>query len=210
MIDEYMANYPVPRDISTPQAVIYQGLEPSTFIGYFDQWDKKFWDVSWDMALIGSLSSLFQSFESFESFEPFASFELFEHWDLSSKLSALSSLRPEVSTEYSTKFLSFSHQTHLTYEMERLNIDAMSNGHITIAPPKIQKYVDHDFDSHPKYPVELLRSEACRLPESVDPKMKELHLTHDDFVSIFHMNYNDFAALPTWKKQEIKKIQKLF
>lgn len=45
MLDEYMANYPVPRDISTPQAVIYQGLEPSTFIGYFDHWDKKFWDV---------------------------------------------------------------------------------------------------------------------------------------------------------------------
>lgn len=45
MLDEYLANYPVPRDISTPQAVIYQGLEPSTFIGYFDQWDKKFWDV---------------------------------------------------------------------------------------------------------------------------------------------------------------------
>lgn len=40
-----MAHYPVPRDISTPQAVIYQGLEPSTFIGYFDHWDKKFWDV---------------------------------------------------------------------------------------------------------------------------------------------------------------------
>lgn len=45
IIDDYLANYPVPRDISTPHAVIYQGLEPSTFIGYFDQWDKKFWDV---------------------------------------------------------------------------------------------------------------------------------------------------------------------
>lgn len=102
-------------------------------------------------------------------------------------------------------------QTHLTYETERLNIEAMSNGHIKIpAPKKIAKYVDDDFDSYPKYPVELLRSEACRLPESVDPKMKELHLTHDDFVSIFHMNYSEFAGLPTWKKQEIKKIQKLF
>lgn len=46
-IDEYLANYPVPRDISTPQSVIYQGLEPSTFIGYFDHWDKKLWDVSY-------------------------------------------------------------------------------------------------------------------------------------------------------------------
>lgn len=46
IIEEHLASYPVPRDISTPHAVIYQGLEPSTFIGYFDQWDKKFWDVS--------------------------------------------------------------------------------------------------------------------------------------------------------------------
>lgn len=48
MIDEYLANYPVPRDISTPHAVTFQGLEPSTFIGYFDHWDKKLWDVSFD------------------------------------------------------------------------------------------------------------------------------------------------------------------
>lgn len=94
--------------------------------------------------------------------------------------------------------------------MERLNIEALTGGHITIAPQKIHKHVDGDFDSYPKYPVELLRSEASRLPDTVDPKMKELHLTHDDFVSIFHMNYTEFAGLPNWKKQELKKIQKLF
>ncbi|XP_031623879.1 villin-like protein quail isoform X1 [Contarinia nasturtii] len=144
IIDEYLANYPVPRDISTPHAVILQSLEPSTFIGYFDQWDKKFWD------------------------------------------------------------------THLTYDMERLNIEALSNGHITMPTTKLNKYVDNDFDSYPKYPVELLRSEASRLPDTIDPKMKELHLTHDDFVSIFHMNYSEYSGLPNWKKQELKKIQKLF
>lgn len=101
-------------------------------------------------------------------------------------------------------------QTHLTYEMERLNIEALSNGHITMPAPKLNKYADDDFDSYPKYPVELLRSEASRLPDTIDPKMKELHLTHDDFVSIFHMNYSEFAGLPNWKKQELKKIQKLF
>lgn len=94
--------------------------------------------------------------------------------------------------------------------MERLNIEALSNGHITMPVTKLKKYADNDFDSYPKYPVELLRSEASRLPDTIDPKMKELHLTHDDFVSIFHMNYTEFASLPNWKKQELKKIQKLF
>lgn len=94
--------------------------------------------------------------------------------------------------------------------MERLNIEALSNGHITMPVTKLNKYTDNDFDSYPKYPVELLRSEASRLPDTIDPKKKELHLTHDDFVSIFHMNYTEFAGLPNWKKQEIKKIQKLF
>lgn len=96
--------------------------------------------------------------------------------------------------------------------MERLNIEALTNGHITITAPRINKYAESNgtFDSHPKYPIELLRSEASRLPDTVDPKMKELHLTHDDFVSIFHMNYTEFAGLPNWKKQELKKVQKLF
>lgn len=94
--------------------------------------------------------------------------------------------------------------------MERLNIEALSNGHIAMPVTKMNKYTDDDFDGYPKYPVELLRSEASRLPDTIDPKMKELHLTHDDFVSIFHMNYTEFAGLPNWKKQEIKKIQKLF
>lgn len=94
--------------------------------------------------------------------------------------------------------------------MERLNIEALSSGHIKMPVTKLNKYIDDDFDSYPKYPVELLRSEASRLPDTIDPKMKELHLTHDDFASIFHMNYTEFALLPNWKKQELKKIQKLF
>lgn len=103
-------------------------------------------------------------------------------------------------------------QTHCTYDMERLNIEAFSSGNVPIAAPRINKFADEDsdFDNFPKYPLELLRSEASRLPDSIDPKMKELYLTHDDFVSIFHMNYAEFAVLPTWKKQELKKCHKLF
>lgn len=96
--------------------------------------------------------------------------------------------------------------------MERLNIEALTNGNSPMAAPRINKYSDEDsdFDTYPKYPIDLLRSEASRLPDIIDPKMKELHLTHDDFVSIFHMNYMEFAGLPNWKKQELKKNQKLF
>lgn len=104
-------------------------------------------------------------------------------------------------------------QSHNTYDMERLNIEAISNGNSpTVARRIINKHGDseNDFDSYPKYPVDVLRSEASLLPESIDPKMKELHLTHDDFVSVFHMNYVEFARLPSWKKKEIKKNQKLF
>lgn len=97
--------------------------------------------------------------------------------------------------------------------MERLNIEAISNGNSPAAARKlVNKFGDggDDFDSYPKYPIDVLRSEASLLPEPIDPKMKELHLTHDDFVSIFQMNYVEFASLPKWKKQELKKNQKLF
>lgn len=69
---------------------------------------------------------------------------------------------------------------------------------------------DVEFDRHAKYPAELLRSEANQLPDSVDPKRKEIHLTHDDFVRIFEMKFMDFEALPNWRKQELKKRHRLF
>lgn len=67
-----------------------------------------------------------------------------------------------------------------------------------------------DFDKHPKYPLDVLRSEASELPETVDPKRKEIYLTNDDFVSIFDMNFSEFELLPNWRKQELKKKFKLF
>uniref|UniRef100_T1GDU9 HP domain-containing protein n=1 Tax=Megaselia scalaris TaxID=36166 RepID=T1GDU9_MEGSC len=53
-------------------------------------------------------------------------------------------------------------------------------------------------------------AEADMLPEEVDPIRKEVHLTNDDFISIFNMTYKDFEALPPWKQQELKKKNKLF
>lgn len=37
--------HPIPRDISLPIAVIKQGFEPSTFVGFFDKWDPKLFNV---------------------------------------------------------------------------------------------------------------------------------------------------------------------
>lgn len=55
-----------------------------------------------------------------------------------------------------------------------------------------------------------MRSESSLLPDSIDPKRKEIHLTHDDFVGIFDMKFTEFESLPNWKKQELKKKHKLF
>lgn len=72
------------------------------------------------------------------------------------------------------------------------------------------KQQDCEFDKYPKYPLDVLRSEVNELPDSVDPKRKEIYLTNDDFVSIFDMNFSEFEMLPNWKKQELKKKFKLF
>lgn len=67
-----------------------------------------------------------------------------------------------------------------------------------------------DFDKYQKYPIDLLRAEADSLPQDIDPKRKEVHLAHDDFVAVFKMSFDEFEALPGWRKQELKKKNKLF
>lgn len=68
-----------------------------------------------------------------------------------------------------------------------------------------------EFNTFAKYPLDILRSsDAAALPEQVDPMRKEMHLTHDDFVSLFAMPLNEFNALPGWRKQELKKKHRLF
>lgn len=175
IIDEYLKKYPTVREPLTPQAVVYQGLEPSTFFGFFpDQWNPNLWDVSCPQRIY-------------------------------------------VNNSFFNDIILSNLQSHSTYDMERLNIETVSNGNSPATARRLlNKFGDggdgdgDDFDSHPKYPIDVLRSEASLLPESIDPKMKELHLTHDDFVSIFQMNYVEFDSLPKWKKQELKKNQKLF
>lgn len=48
IIGEYLKHYPTAREPLTPQAVVYQGLEPSTFTGFFDDhWNPILWEVSY-------------------------------------------------------------------------------------------------------------------------------------------------------------------
>ncbi|XP_057656314.1 villin-like protein quail [Diorhabda carinulata] len=69
---------------------------------------------------------------------------------------------------------------------------------------------ESEFDRYEKYPLNILKEPNDKLPPRIDPLNKELHLTHDDFVSIFHMSYKDFEKLPRWKQQEMKKKAALF
>ncbi|XP_050509264.1 advillin isoform X1 [Diabrotica virgifera virgifera] len=69
---------------------------------------------------------------------------------------------------------------------------------------------DSEFDQYEKYPVNILKEPNEKLPPRIDPLNKELHLTHDDFVSMFKMAYTDFEKLPRWKQQELKKKVGLF
>lgn len=38
----------------------------------------------------------------------------------------------------------------------------------------------------------------------------QIHLTHDDFVSVFKMEFPEFEALPKWRQTQLKKEFKLF
>ncbi|XP_020812284.1 villin-like protein quail isoform X1 [Drosophila serrata] len=67
-----------------------------------------------------------------------------------------------------------------------------------------------DFDGHKKYPLMVLTQEMDMLPSEINPLKREVHLTHDDFVSVFKMSFYEFDELPKWKKMELKKQFKLF
>ncbi|KAF7268409.1 hypothetical protein GWI33_018470 [Rhynchophorus ferrugineus] len=93
----------------------------------------------------------------------------------------------------------------LKQEIQMKNTDQDSNnGYIQ------QKSGYSDFDHYEKYPIPTLREPNDRLPNKVDPLNKELHLSHDDFISLFKMAYEEFEKLPRWKQQEMKKKVGLF
>lgn len=65
----------------------------------------------------------------------------------------------------------------------------------------------HDY---PTYPLDVLLACQDELPENVDPAKKENHLSEQDFVRVFGMTREEYAALPTWKQLLLKKEKGLF
>uniref|UniRef100_A0A5F8GAA5 Advillin n=1 Tax=Monodelphis domestica TaxID=13616 RepID=A0A5F8GAA5_MONDO len=61
------------------------------------------------------------------------------------------------------------------------------------------------------YPLEvLLKNQDQELPGDVDPAKKENYLSDEDFVAVFGITREKFAALPVWKQLNLKKEKGLF
>ncbi|XP_055919693.1 villin-like protein quail isoform X2 [Eupeodes corollae] len=140
---EFLETSTTPRRTTTAIALVRQHNEPNIFTGFFDSWDRKF----------------------FDTYVPF----------------------------------------------EKMRHDITRNGYSNGFKIVEQSFKnDSNFDQHPKYPLSVLQQEAVTLPTEVNPLKREVHLTHDDFVSLFGMPFLEFEVLPAWKKQELKKKFKLF
>ncbi|XKL63528.1 hypothetical protein PGB90_005892 [Kerria lacca] len=69
----------------------------------------------------------------------------------------------------------------------------------------------YDFDDCKKFPLEkLLVKNPEKLPQGVDPRHKEVHLTRENFKNLFGMDYSSFNELAQWKKDNLKKSVGLF
>ncbi|XP_029990695.1 advillin isoform X1 [Sphaeramia orbicularis] len=63
----------------------------------------------------------------------------------------------------------------------------------------------------PSFPPDALINKcATDLPEGVDPKQKEKHLSDSDFSSVFGISKDDFVTLPQWKQLKLKKEKGMF
>ncbi|CAN9512287.1 unnamed protein product [Ophioblennius macclurei] len=59
-------------------------------------------------------------------------------------------------------------------------------------------------------PDALINKQTNELPEGVDPKKKENHLSDSDFSIVFGMTKDDFVSLPSWKQLNLKKEKGMF
>ncbi|XP_054742717.1 villin-like protein quail isoform X1 [Anastrepha obliqua] len=122
---------------------------------------------------------------------------LFENWDHNQWNNYVS---------YELKRQAFMKQGNMSNVNGTITNGVNGNGII----PSVLKNHQKDFDLHHKYPIVILQQEIDLLPPEVNPLKREVHLTHDDFVSLFSMSFWEFDELPVWKKQELKKKYKLF
>uniref|UniRef100_A0A1I8GS30 HP domain-containing protein n=1 Tax=Macrostomum lignano TaxID=282301 RepID=A0A1I8GS30_9PLAT len=82
--------------------------------------------------------------------------------------------------------------------LDRLDLSEAANG-----GPRAPR----SFAEYKKFPYQQLR-DAC--PDGVRPDEKERHLSEEDFKRLFGMPYQQFNALPEWKKTNLKKSVGLF
>uniref|UniRef100_A0A1B6F7X6 HP domain-containing protein n=1 Tax=Cuerna arida TaxID=1464854 RepID=A0A1B6F7X6_9HEMI len=69
----------------------------------------------------------------------------------------------------------------------------------------------NDFEDSEKFPLQLLKEkDPEKLPLNVDATHKELHLSKEDFRTVFSMCYEDFSNLPKWRQDNLKKKVGLF
>jgi hypothetical protein len=67
------------------------------------------------------------------------------------------------------------------------------------------KYLDPE--EH-MFPYNELKGKNC--PQGVDPTIKELYLSDEEFEKVFKMDYDQFCALPKFKRTQLKKQVDLF
>ncbi|KAJ8317290.1 hypothetical protein KUTeg_005194 [Tegillarca granosa] len=60
------------------------------------------------------------------------------------------------------------------------------------------------------YPYERLKITNFDLPRDVDRNLLEIHLSNDEFYSIFKMNREEFHRLAEWKQNDLKRKVDLF
>ncbi|XP_060118532.1 villin-1 [Heteronotia binoei] len=59
-------------------------------------------------------------------------------------------------------------------------------------------------------PEQLVNMPAEELPKDVNPSRKEDYLSEEDFITVFGVSRQDYATLPQWKQQALKKEKGLF
>ncbi|XP_054827114.1 villin-1 isoform X1 [Eublepharis macularius] len=59
-------------------------------------------------------------------------------------------------------------------------------------------------------PEQLVNKPAEELPKDVNPSRKEDYLSEEDFIAVFGVSRQDYATLPQWKQQALKKEKGLF
>jgi hypothetical protein len=74
----------------------------------------------------------------------------------------------------------------------------------------IQSFSDSVFSQAGCFPYSLLKNSSAPFPDGVDAANREIFLSDVEFGQVLKMPKPDFAKLPKWKQQKLKKEAELF